>query len=258
MEQIKSLELLKTNDVIVLDLIDKEVDKMLLKIVGVHYDIDCISDATDDRKMLNKLSKEINDKRIAIEKTYMENFTPFKDKVKSIKKKIDDASSGVDVIVKDVEKKEKEKRIENVKKLFGFELEKFDFVVKLEQVLNEKWYNKVKDKEISNGIQHALMVIENDLKVITNLNSEFEEKLTERYLRDLNLPLTIEYKSILEDAQKTVEAKVVKLEPVKSFSFGTPKTTEKEQEYVITMKCTPKSFENIKSILKNNNIKFMV
>jgi hypothetical protein len=261
MEQVKSLELLKKNDIAVLELIDAEVDKMLLKIVGVHYDIDSIEDATDDRKMLNKLSKAINDKRIAIEKTYMLDFVPFKDKANSIKKKIESASSGVDVQVKAVEKKLKEKRIENVLDIFISELNKFDFDITIDKILNEKWYNKISDKEISNGIQHALMVIENDLKVITTLNSEFQEELITHFLKDLNLPITIEYKATLERAKEVAQAKVEKVEVVATpseFDFGTPKVYEKEQEYVITMKCTKSAFENVQNILKSNNIKFMV
>jgi hypothetical protein len=261
MEQVKSLELLKKNDIAVLELIDAEVDKMLLKIVGVHYDIDSIEDATEDRKMLNKLSKAINDKRIAIEKTYMLDFVPFKDKANSIKKKVESASSGVDVQVKAVEQKEKDERIDNVKFLFATELEKFDFTVELDLVLNPKWHNKLKDKEITNGIQHALMVVESDLKVISNLNSEFEDELTERYLKDLNLPITIEYKATLERAKEVAESKIEKIEvkeTISEFDFATPTISETVKEYVITMKCTKSAFENIQSILKSNNIKFMV
>jgi hypothetical protein len=261
MEQVKSLDLLLTSDISVLDKIELEVDKMLLKIVGVHYDIDSIADAKKDKIMLNKLSKEINDKRIAIEKDYMTAFVPFKNKANSIKKKIDDASNGVNIQVKAVEERAKEKRIENVLDIFIVELSKFDFDITIDKILNEKWYNKISDKEISNGIQHALMVIENDLKVITNLNSEFEFELKQCYLKDLNLPITIEYKATLERAKEVAESKVEKVEvkeTVSEFDFATPTVSETEKEYVITMKCTKSAFENVQNILKSNNIKFMV
>jgi hypothetical protein len=253
-----NLELLVSVDLDLLNTIEEEVELKLSKIEGVVYDLESISIAKADKSELNKLAKALNQKRIDIEKEFMNPFTQFKAKVKSITDRIKSVSNEVDVQVKAVEQREKESRIENVLDIFMVELKKFAFDITIDLILNEKWYNKISDKEISNGIQHALMTIENDLKVITNLNSEFEQELTERYLHDLNLPITIEYKSTLERAKEVAETKLNKVEPVKSFSFDTPKVTEKEQEYVITMKCTPTQFENVKNILKDNSIKFMV
>jgi hypothetical protein len=257
----KYLQELVSVDLELLNLIEEEVELKLSKIEGVVYDIDSIGEAKADKSELNKLAKSLNQKRIDIEKEFMKPFTTFKAKVKTITDRIKTVSGEVDVQVKVVEQKEKDERIDNVKFLFATELEKFDFTVELDLVLNPKWHNKLKDKEITNGIQHALMVVENDLKVISNLNSEFEDELTERYLKDLNLPITIEYKATLERAKEVAEAKVEKVEVVETpseFDFGTPKIYEKEQEYVITMKCTKSAFENVQSILKSNNIKFMV
>jgi hypothetical protein len=257
----KYLQELVSVDLELLNLIEEEVELKLSKIEGVVYDIDSISIAKSDTAELNKLEKAINDKRIAIEKDYMKPFGQFKTNLKSITDRIKSVSSGVKVQVKAVEDRAKDKRIENVGNLYKEEIEKFDFVVPLSQILNEKWYNKISDKEITNGIQHALMVIENDLKVITNLNSEFEFELKQCYLKDLNLPITIEYKTTLERAKEVAEAKVEKIEVkeiVNEFNFATLQYDEKENEYVITMKCTKSAFENVQNILKSNNIKFMV
>jgi hypothetical protein len=257
----KYLQELVSVDLELLNLIEEEVELKLSKIEGVVYDIDSISIAKSDTAELNKLEKAINDKRIAIEKDYMKPFGQFKTNLKSITDRIKSVSSGVKVQVKAVEDRAKDKRIENVGNLYKEEIEKFDFVVPLSQILNEKWYNKISDKEITNGIQHALMVIENDLKVITNLNSEFEDELTERYLKDLNLPITIEYKSTLERAKEVAQAKVEKVEVkeiISEFDFATPTVSETVKEYVITMKCTKSAFDNVQNILKSNNIKFMV
>ena len=253
-----NLELLVSVDLDLLNTIEEEVELKLSKIEGVVYDLESISIAKADKSELNKLAKALNQKRIDIEKEFMNPFTQFKAKVKSITDRIKTVSNEVDVQVKAVEQREKESRIENVLDIFIVELEKFDFEITIDLILNEKWYNKISNKEISNGIQHALMTIENDLKVITNLNSEFEQELIERYLHDLNLPITIEYKSTLERAKVVAETKLNKVEPIKEFDFATPKQDEKEQEYVINIKCTKSQFENVQSILKSNNIKFMV
>jgi hypothetical protein len=256
-----NLQALVSVDLDLLTTIEEEVELKLSNIEGVVYDIDSISIAKQDKAELNKLAKALNQKRIDIEKAFMQPFIEFKGKVKSITDRIKEVSNGVDLQVKAVEQKEKEIRIENVLDIFIVELNKFDFDITIDKILNEKWYNKISDKEISNGIQHALMVIENDLKVITTLNSEFQEELINHFLKDLNLPITIEYKATLERAKEVAQAKVKKIEVVASpseFDFGTPKVYEKEQEYVITMKCTKSAFENVQNILKSNNIKFMV
>jgi hypothetical protein len=257
----KYLQELVSVDLELLNLIEEEVELKLSKIEGVVYDIDSIGEAKADKSELNKLAKSLNQKRIDIEKEFMKPFTTFKAKVKTITDRIKTVSGEVDVQVKVVEQKEKDERIDNVKFLFATELEKFDFTVELDLVLNPKWHNKLKDKEITNGIQHALMVVENDLKVISNLNSEFEDELTERYLKDLNLPITIEYKATLERAKEVAESKIEKIEvkeTISEFDFATPTISETVKEYVITMKCTKSAFENVQSILKSNNIKFMV
>ena len=95
--------------------------------------------AKADRATLNKVRKQVNDKKIEIKKSYMEPYTQFENKVKEVLASIDEASYEIDTVVKHAEEKAKEAKRASI-------IETWNLlnppVNSIDPFWNEKWLNK--------------------------------------------------------------------------------------------------------------------
>lgn len=173
--------------------IREKIKEKLPKYESKNYSENNIQKAKDDKALLNNTSKMLNEERIRLEKEFMK---PFEDNFKSIITEtvdlIKEASSKIDVIVKDVENKAKEDRKNIIVDIFNTLVGELKELITLEQVFNDKWLNKgsFNDKgefKLVNELEDKLNKIRNDLEVIKNLNSEHELALTNQYLKDFDL-----------------------------------------------------------------------
>ena len=85
--------------------IKEEIKNKLEEYKAENYDINSIDKAKEDKAMLNRTAKKLNDERIKLEKEFMKPFDEFKVVVKEITEMIKDSSSKIDEIVKEVENK---------------------------------------------------------------------------------------------------------------------------------------------------------
>ena len=187
---VQKLELgqLTTNAIAIRD----KVKTLLNNYKAENYSEDNIEDAKKDKALLNTTSKKLNDERIRLEKEFMKPFNDFKDVVSETTTMIKDASSQIDLIVKEVENKAKEDRKNIIVDIFNTLVGELKELITLEQVFNDKWLNKgsFNDKgefKLVNELEDKLNKIRNDLEAIKNLNSEHELALTNQYLKDFDL-----------------------------------------------------------------------
>jgi DNA repair exonuclease SbcCD ATPase subunit len=144
-----------------------------------------VDEAKRDKAELNAAEKALNAKRLELEREFMRPFLTFKDTINETCKAIKEASGKIDVVVKEVENQEKEKKRAEIQKIWdaqGFTL------YSLERVFIDKWLNKTyKIKDIEAEIAAAIKKTFDDLKVIEALPAEDVPLIKTVYLDTLSI-----------------------------------------------------------------------
>src|SRR5574344_1511147 len=170
----KSLGELTTNAIT----IKKKVEDALINFKAENYNEDNIDKAKEDKALLNKTSKKLNDGRIALENEFMKPFEEFKTTIKETTDLIKTASSNIDEIVKEVENKVKEEKKNIIINFYDENVKELKDLITFDSLFNDKWLNKTyKIDDIQNEIKDNLSRIRNDLLVITTLKSKYEVEL---------------------------------------------------------------------------------
>lgn len=159
------------------------VENKLLEYDPSKYEGDAES-AKADRAVLNNSKKALTQERISIVKELMKPYQDFEIRCKALEKKIDEASSKLDEIVKakeQIEKDEKKQACLNMWNTKNFDLFPMD------KVFNPKWLNKtVKMNDVSAEMDEIIKKTYSDLKIIERYGED-AETLKALYLEDLNL-----------------------------------------------------------------------
>ena len=131
-----------------------------------------IDQAKKDRAILNAASKELNTKRLELERQFMAPFEEFKKIIKDTTGLIDEASRKIDAIVKAAEDEEREIKKKEIEKIYadiGLD------VVPLAKIFDQRWLNRTKKlSEVAEEIADRKIKIQNDLKVINSLPDKDE------------------------------------------------------------------------------------
>jgi hypothetical protein len=187
---VNTLELgtLTTNAISIRD----KVKEMLVNYDSKNYSEDTIDKAKEDKALLNTTSKALNDERIRLEKEFMQPFEDFKFVVTETTTMIKDASSKIDLIVKEVENRAKEQRKAIIENIYKDSIGELNELITLNQIFDEKWLNKgsFNDKgefKLIKDLEDKLNKIRNDLESIKALKSKHELSLVNQYLKDFNL-----------------------------------------------------------------------
>lgn len=195
--------------------IKEEIKNKLEDYKAENYDITTIDKAKEDKAMLNRTAKKLNDERIKLEKEFMKPFDEFKTVVKEITEMIKDSSSKIDEIVKEVENKDKEEKKRAILVIFESEVKELKGVLKFEKVFDERYLNKTfKIEDVEKDLISKLDQIRNDLITISELHSKYEIELKNDYLNNFDLGMVIRKNSELiskEEALKNQEEETKKV-----------------------------------------------
>ncbi len=260
----QELGILETNAMNILE----KVKEVLPSYDSKYYDESNIDKAISDRAILNKTSKALNSKRIEIEKQFMQPFENFKSIIKETTSLINDASSKIDEIVKEVEYKVKGKKRAEIENIFNKYVGELGQVLSIEKIFNDKWLNKTyKIDLIEKEIEEKINTIRNDLLAIGNLNSKYEVELKNDYLINFNLSEVIAKnneltkKEELLKTQQEISKKVVeekKLEKMEE--MANTKVEEKVVDPILTytLKITGKTSQMLalKTFLTINEMEY--
>ena len=147
-----------------------------------RYSGENIAEAKKDKAELNNAAQMLNAERIRIEKEFMKPIETFKATVSETVNLIKECSANIDVIVKEVEQKEKD----NKKAIIIEYFESLHFsLVDFDMLFNPKWLNKTtKLKDIQDEIQGRIEKIQADLSVLDRIG---EAEAKQYYLSTLNL-----------------------------------------------------------------------
>lgn len=216
------------------------IEKVLPNYDVSNYNESNIDVAKKDKATLNKASKALNDKRIEIEKQFMEPFSEFKEVISDTCKLIKIATDKIDSVVKESEAKEKENKRRQIVDFF----DGLNFtLVPLEKFFDEKWLNKTaKIKDVQKEIQEKINKFNDDIITIEAIGSDVD-LLKSLYLDTLNLNSTIQYANTLkanrEKAQKEAEERAKDSAPAPS----TTTTVEEENPFAEEVAHVPASTE---------------
>ena len=186
---------------------------------GKYLDID---QAKKDRAVLNAASKELNNKRLELERQFMAPFEEFKKIIKDTTGLIDEASRKIDAIVKTHEEEEKKRKMAEIEKIYaetGLE------VVPLAKIFDQRWLNRTKKlSEVAEEIADRKQKILSEIKVINSLPDK-EEVLA--YYLD-----TLDISGAMSLAQKLKE----NLERAKALEQERQKAIEQERQNAVEQK----------------------
>ena len=188
--------------------IKKELEIQLQKYKNIVFEESDIQEAKKTRADLNRLKKQVNDKKIEVKNEFIKPYTDFETKIKEIISMIDEPCLEIDKQIKAFEEKQKEIKKEEIKKIYEENIKDLKEMLPLGKIWNEKWLNstyKIRDIELE--ILGILNKVKTDLEVIENMKSEFEIQLKDKYLLTLDLTSVMQEKSRLEKIKEITESK---------------------------------------------------
>ena len=146
-----------------------------------------IAEAKADRAELNKASRELNSKRLELEKSFMRPFDEFKGIIRETTDAIGKASKALDEIVKGEENRERDEKRAEIQAAW----DKLNFdIVPLDRVFDPKWLNKAtRLPTIWDEMEVIKDGILSDLRTLESLDDP--EDLQAFYLKTLDLGETI-------------------------------------------------------------------
>lgn len=171
----------------------KEYALSLKKYYGtLVFNDDQLKEAKDERASINKLVKSIADYRKNIVAEFKKPIEQFETTAKKTEKILKETSDFVDVQVKNFENKVKEKKREEIEKIYNTQIEELKDVISINQLFNDKWLNKGTTlQSIEDEMKSKLAGIRSGLKAIEELHSEFELEIKNTYLQDFDLSKAI-------------------------------------------------------------------
>lgn len=161
-----------------------------------NYSEENVDQAKADRAILNKAAKELNDRRIQLERDWNEPLQEFKSIIGDTVKMISEGSAKIDAVVKGVESKAKAEKRAAIEELWE---RKGITLLPLSKLWDDKWLNKTKRlPAVEKEIGEKLIKIEAELDTLAAVDTEDGEVLRAYYLDRLDLQRTIAYSATLK------------------------------------------------------------
>jgi hypothetical protein len=253
------------------------LQESLKKYQNLVYTSQNIKEAKDDRATLNALKKSLNDEKIKIKKEFEVPYKDFEDKIKELIELVDKPASEIDKQVKIFEEAEKAKKRESIENIYAENIGSYADLIPLQQIYDSRWENKTyKETDIKKEIQDIVKKADSDIKVITELKSEFEFQIKDTYFRTLDLGQALVEKQRLEKQkdllttikQQQVEVKVDSINNIDSvdsvryavgidnFSEESTSVEEKMISVAFRVECTESQLKALGEFMKANGIKY--
>lgn len=170
-----------------------------------NYSTDDIPKCKEDKALLNKAAKALDDKRKELEKVWNKPFEEFKTTCNETCKLIKNAVTLIDGVIKEDESRTKAAKRTEIEKLAekcGVET----IGIKLDLIFDTKWLNKTTSmKSIEKDITEKVDNIKKDLETL-KLFAEDYDALAARYKENLNLQETIAYANKLKEQRVNSES----------------------------------------------------
>lgn len=207
----------------------KEVEQELTKyeyvVTEQNYDL-----AKSDRSSLNKLVKEISDKRKDIEKDVFGSWNEDKKTIMSLEKKIKELSSNLGDGINSVDQIAKDEKFAEIKKLWKEKSDELPINVQFDMVYDKRWLNKTTSmNEIESDMYHAIKKVNDDLTMLERFfpEDEFEkEQVLMKYEQTLDVKEAItkadDLKALRAKVEEMTKKKEKESQPQEPICFENP------------------------------------
>ena len=200
----KTIGSLVTNAKAIKTLVEKQIELYDIS----NYSTDYIAKCKQDKALLNKAAKALNDKRISLEKEWNTPFEEFKSTVKETVDLIKSAAIKIDSIIKQDEERSKNEKLAEIRKIAeSAGLNKLE--IKLEKVMNPKWLNKSTSiKSIEKEMAEKVKTINESIETLGSY-SDVATAVIARYKENLDLNEAIKFACELQKLNNEKKASEV-------------------------------------------------
>lgn len=147
-----------------------------------------------DLAMLRKVKKAVSDRRSEVKRQWLDPYNVFDTQVRELLGLIDRPVAVIDDQIKELESRERMKKLEEIKTLFGDMAADYADWLTLEMIFDEKWLNAITSmKKVKEELTAKMAEIKNALTMLEMNVSEVKEEAIERYKSDLNLQSAMLY-----------------------------------------------------------------
>lgn len=183
------------------------LEEMVRPYRGVIVDVSNVRETKADIARIRKIEKSIDEYRKMVKKYVLVPLTAFESKCKELSGVCTEAVTAMDSQVKEIERQQKEAKIESLREFFDKAEKKYPEYVSFDTVFDPTWENKTCPVEkCQNDILAYIGEVERDIDIIKSLNSEDEVALLLRYSEHGDLRDVMDYNQSLirrkEQAEK--------------------------------------------------------
>lgn len=147
-----------------------------------------------DLAMLRKVKKAVSDRRMEVKRQWLEPYNVFDTQVRELLGLIDRPVAVIDDQIKELESRERMKKLEEIKTIFGEMAADYADWLTLEMIFDEKWLNATTSmKKVKEELTGKILEIGNALIMLNMSVSEVKLEAIERYKSDLNLQSAMMY-----------------------------------------------------------------
>lgn len=244
-----------------IDQIKEQLAKELEYYTDVVYTDDSFKSAKEDRAVLNKAKKVIDDARKAYKAKCLEPYEAMEKRIKELLDMVEVQRKHIDEKVKEFEsdqKAEKEKLIrEYYDSKSGTLGEMADRLYKAILDKNSKWLNASgpKGKTLEKAIWQEIIRVQGEVDKIKNMNSVFLDKLLDEYVDTLSIEAVEktenELKSVLDSAGVTSDGIVEKAEEPMAQIKESGRIEQKEKgEIILALNATQTQLDQLVDFMK--------
>lgn len=175
-----------------------ELKKTLADHLKIYEDMPVSVENKTERKkdlaMLRKVKKAVSDRRSEVKRQWLEPYNVFDTQVRELRGLIDRPVAVIDDQIKELESRERMKKLEEIKILFEDMASAYTEWLTLEMIFDEKWLNATTSmKKVKEELTGKISKIGNALAMLDMSVSEVKEEAIERYKSDLNLQSAVMY-----------------------------------------------------------------
>lgn len=174
---------------------------------GLIVTEDTIPGAKKDLAELRKLKTELEDRRKAAKKTWMQPYEEFEKQVKEVTAIVEEPIAKIDKQLKDFEADRIAKKQAHLRELYDANINGLETYLPFETLKRPQWDNKsTDDKAIIFDIQEQVVKVQSDLSAIKALQSGVEDECLRAYKASgNNLAAAIQKNSDYLNAKKRAE-----------------------------------------------------
>lgn len=257
------------------DEIKGELQTVLEKYQNLAFTDETMKEAKNTRAHLNQLKTKIDNVRKDMKKRCLAPYEAFEAKIKDLTGLVDKPILQIDSQVKSYEERCKQEKLENIKAFWNETAKDILPLVSFDRIFNEKWLNATTTmKSINEEITKIVDDIKQGLDTISQLHTEYELQVKDKFLETLSLAIALNENNRLKERQKAIEEqerlrKEAELKAQQQTQTSAPAETPKqmdiveevkkveEQEYQIIFKVTAtrEKLSLLKQFLEDNHIK---